>query len=93
MIYIIHLDTPIAHAKHYVGFCNDEREVQARIKEHQQGHGARLLQVALERNITFQLVATLPGNRTDERTFKNRKKTPYYCPICNPPKKQKNIKP
>ncbi|OWY19870.1 endonuclease [Sphingobacteriales bacterium UPWRP_1] len=84
MIYIIHLNTPIKHARHYVGYVHDERGVQARFNEHCAGKGSRLLQVALHLGITFTLAATMPVSKNDERAFKNRKNTPYYCPICNP---------
>ncbi len=80
-VYLIHLATPMAHAKHYIGYAQD---VLARLAEHRAGTGARLLAVAGQRGIGFELVRMWPGDRTFERKMKNRKNAPRYCPICNP---------
>ena len=79
-IYLIHLDTPIAHAKHYVGYAED---VDRRLAEHRSSTGARLLAVANQLGIPFRIVRTWVGDRNFERRLKNRKNTPRYCPICN----------
>lgn len=81
-VYLIHLDTPLAHARHYCGFAEDD--VQARFARHQAGNGARMLAVALERGITFQLVREWPeGDRKLERRFKKGSLT-SLCPLCRP---------
>lgn len=88
MVYIIHFDSPLAHAKHYVGFCEDtDTSLDDRIKEHLSGRGARILSVCNERGIGYQLARVLPGDRARERQIKNTKNTSSYCPICRALKK------
>jgi len=79
-IYLLHLDTPLRHAKHYVGLADD---LAARLERHASGQGARMLAVCVERGITWQLVRTWEGGRKFERQLKNRKDAPRLCPICN----------
>jgi len=81
-VYLLHLDTPLRHAKHYVGFANDD--LAARLERHACGQGARMLAVCRERGITWRLVRTWTGNRRFERQLKNRKEAPKLCPVCNP---------
>lgn len=89
MIYILHFDTPLAHAHHYVGYCDDtDNALEDRLKEHRSGRGAKILAVCNERGITYQLARTLPGDRTRERQIKNTNNTSRYCPICRAQKKQ-----
>lgn len=79
-IYLLHLDTPLRHAKHYVGLADD---LPARLERHASGSGARMLAVCVERGITWRLVRTWTGDRRLERQLKNRKNTPTLCPVCN----------
>ena len=79
-VYLIHLATPIAdHAQHYIGWA---KHLSARIAHHKAGTGARLLQVAVELHIDFDVVATWEGDRHFERKLKNRKKARMLCPVC-----------
>jgi predicted GIY-YIG superfamily endonuclease len=78
-VYLLHLDIPIAHAKHYLGSAED---LDARLARHRSGNGARLLEVAHERGIGFSLVRTWEGGRELERRLKRRKNAPRLCPIC-----------
>ena len=80
VIYLLHFSRPFKHARHYVGFTSD---LTARLSAHNKGQGARLLQVAIEAGITFQLARTWKGTRRDERRIKNSKNAPRLCPICN----------
>lgn len=80
MVYLIHFDTPIAHARHYLGFTDN---LKKRLFQHEHGKGARLLEVAKQRGIVWHCVRTwADATRTDERKFKNRKKIKRYCPMC-----------
>jgi predicted GIY-YIG superfamily endonuclease len=79
-IYLLHLDKPLRHAKHYVGFADD---LEARLERHANGHGARMLQVCRERGISWTLARTWTGDRKFERRLKNRKDAPHICPICS----------
>jgi hypothetical protein len=61
-VYLLHFSQPIAPGhpcQHYIGFANDP---WMRLEEHRAGRGARLCQVALERNIGFDLVRLWPGD-------------------------------
>jgi predicted GIY-YIG superfamily endonuclease len=78
-IYLLHLDKPLRHAKHYVGFA----DVEARLERHASGAGARMLQVCRERGISWTLARTWTGDRKFERRLKNRKDAPHICPICS----------
>lgn len=81
-VYLIHLDTPLAHAQHYIGFAFD---IHQRVQAHSKGQGARMLQVCVERGITFRLARTWQGmGRTWERRLKNRRNARILCPVCNP---------
>jgi predicted GIY-YIG superfamily endonuclease len=68
-------------AQHYIGYT--DRSLTTRLAEHQAGQGARIIEVAIERGITFTCVRTWDGTRTDERRLKNWKNARrYLCPIC-----------
>jgi len=79
-IYLIHLDKPLAHARHYVGLTDDP---DARLERHAAGCGARMLAVCVERGITWRLARTWQGDRKLERQLKRRKESPALCPICS----------
>lgn len=81
-VYLLHLDQPLSHAQHYVGFTTNLR---ARLMSHRLGRsGARYMEVVKERGIGFRLVRTWSGDRNFERRIKRLKNAPRYCPICNP---------
>jgi hypothetical protein len=82
VVYLLHFSEPISPlhtAQHYLGWTND---LYRRLRAHEQGHGARLTQVALERGIRWRLAAIWPGDRGYERLLKRRKGAPRFCPIC-----------
>lgn len=81
MVYLVHFDRPLAHARHYLGSADD---VQRRLVEHAKGQGARLMEVITQAGIGFTLARTWEGGRKEERKLKNRKNAPKLCPICNP---------
>jgi predicted GIY-YIG superfamily endonuclease len=79
MIYLLHLDRPLGHASHYLGYAAD---VGKRLDEHRSGRGARMLAAAAERGIGFELVRVWPGGREEERSLKRQKNAPRYCYVC-----------
>lgn len=88
--YLLHFAQFIAPGKHtcrhYSGSTTD---LARRIQEHRDGHSARLLEVAKERDIDFQIVrfwetATEAEAREEEKRIKGLKNGPKLCPICNP---------
>lgn len=85
MIYIIHFEQPLAHARHYIGYVDgNESDVANRLQEHRAGWGARILAECNRRGIRYDVVATRPGSRTEERRLKNFHKGSQICPICSP---------
>jgi hypothetical protein len=78
-IHLLHLDPPLAHARHDLGSADD---LEQRLREHASGQGARLTAVALQRGITWRMVRTWRGTRSDERRLKSRHTTPRLCPEC-----------
>jgi predicted GIY-YIG superfamily endonuclease len=80
-VYLIHLDTPYKHAKHYTGWTKD---LDARLEAHRGGRGARLMEVIKDAGITWRLARTWPGTKTLERAIKDRHNAPRLCPKCTP---------
>lgn len=66
---------------YYIGYAKGDP--QARIAEHQRGHGARLTQVAVQHGIALVPARIWKrGTRKDERKLKNRKNARQLCPFC-----------
>ena len=85
MIYLLHFKTPFKHAKHYLGFVQSPEGLEARLKKHASGSGAKLMRAVSQAGIEFELARVWPdGDRTMERQLKNRNNTPTLCPCCNP---------
>lgn len=84
MIYILHLDTPLHHARHYVGYSANKRTLNARIEHHRKGTAhCRFTEVLREKGIGFTLARVMEGDRTMERKIKRTKSVRDYCPICS----------
>lgn len=82
-VYLLHINPPYKHARHYLGYADD---LQRRIAEQQTGRraAARLPQVVIAAGCTLVLARIWPGqDRHFERKLKQRKNTPCLCPICN----------
>ncbi len=85
MVYLIHLERPLAHSQHYIGFVDAEKgyTVEARLAKHRKGPGSPMLRAATRNGIAFDVVRVWPNaTRTDERKLKNRKRARCLCPIC-----------
>ena len=80
-VYLIHLDQPYKHARHYLGWTTD---LNSRLQAHREGRGARLMEVVKAAGITWHLARTWPGSRDRERAIKNRHESPRLCPECSP---------
>lgn len=79
-VYLLHLDRPMVHAAHYVGWT---RDLKGRIAHHRNGTGARFTQVAKERGIGFTIAKVEDGvTRERERKLKNMGGLGRNCPIC-----------
>lgn len=85
VIYLVHLDQPFHHAKHYLGFVESDlgERLDERMERHRRGTGSKLLRAVAKAGIGWRVVRTWRGTRADERRMKNAKMTPRYCPICS----------
>lgn len=83
-VYLLHFDKPISDchtAQHYIGYTDC---LPTRIAAHRHGTGSRFCQVAKERSIGFQVARLWEGDRTFERSLKEKKHAARLCPLCNP---------
>lgn len=85
-VYLLHLAAPLgnlantrAMAQHYIGWCLDLDE---RIEQHRRGIGSKMLAAAVQRGITFEVVATWHAPVMFEKALKRRKESPKLCPVC-----------
>jgi predicted GIY-YIG superfamily endonuclease len=83
VLYLVHLDRPYRHARHYLGYVLGPHALEHRLHQHRTGQGARFLQVVTEAGIPFEVVRVWPeGTRDDERRLKLRGHLPDLCPRC-----------
>lgn len=88
MIYLVHFEQPLAHARHYLGFVDTEKDrdpvkaLESRLDYHRRGRGSKLLAAVARAGIPFDVVRTWPeGTRTQERKLKGHSST-RICPVC-----------
>lgn len=93
VIYLIHLEQPLAHARHYIGMVASNASLDRRLREHRTGRGARILDACNRQGIAYRVVRTMAGGRPMERRLKSRKNGPKLCPVCNPLVNHKTSKP
>ena len=79
-VYLIHLEAPVRHATHYIGWTPGE--VTARLVTHRAGRGSRMLAAVAAAGIGFDVVRTWPGGRLEERRIKRMRMAPRLCPTC-----------
>jgi predicted GIY-YIG superfamily endonuclease len=77
VVYLLHFDRAYKHARHYTGWSSD---LPARLKEHADGHGARLLAVIAAEGIGWQLARTWRGRAPANGA--SRSKGARRCPLC-----------
>jgi hypothetical protein len=81
-VYLLHFDERYEHAGHYTGFAEGSGLLK-RLGEHQQGRGARLVEVITQAGIGFRVARLWPGvTRARERQLKNQGGASRRCPIC-----------
>jgi hypothetical protein len=66
-------------ARHYLGWSAD---LLTRLAAHKNGNGARLVRVAKDAGIEWELARVWEGDRYLERRLKNRGGHSRLCPIC-----------
>jgi predicted GIY-YIG superfamily endonuclease len=79
-VYLIHLDRPLAHARHYLGSTDD---LERRLHEHEQGNGPKMLAAVALAGISWRLARTWSGDRAWERQLHKYKKSRRLCPFCS----------
>ena len=80
-VYLIHLNEPLGHARHYSGYAKGNNP-QKRIDKHGTAKGARMLKVAAERGISWVVAQIWPdADREFERSLKKRGQA-AICPLC-----------
>lgn len=80
VVYLIHLDSPLCHARHYIGYSD---YLEARLAHHENGTGSKFLRAVASIGIKFHAVALYVGaDRHFERLLHNTHNTATYCPIC-----------
>jgi hypothetical protein len=80
-VYVLHFEPGYKHARHYVGWTEDD-DVTARVEVHLQGRESPLIRAAVAAGVEVQLAATYPGTRYLERRLKRWHKTGQFCAIC-----------
>lgn len=79
MIYLIHFRTPLAHARHYVGWSTN---LVGRLRRHKAGAGSRLMEVVTNLGIEWEVSRLWYGDRARERQIKKRGGMSRLCPLC-----------
>ena len=78
-VYLIHLDTPLKHARHYLGCSEDLPE---RVKKHRTGQGAALMRAISKQGIGWHVSRIWDGDRIFERVVKDQHNASHLCPTC-----------
>lgn len=82
-VYVLHFDSPLAHARHYIGCTMDPR---ARLIAHAQGRTAAIMRAVKSECITFRLGALgtthKAGMRRIERQVKDWHQGEQFCAAC-----------
>ena len=79
-VYLIHFDTPLKHAKHYLGYSKND--VRGRVQQHRTGQGARLMEASRKNGISWHVSRTWEGGRDLERMLKYQHNASHLCPTC-----------
>jgi len=80
VIYLLHFERSYHHARHYLGYTDD---LESRLAAHRAGRGSPLVAAAVRDGIDFDLAATWPGDRHQERRLHRYRNSPRrLCPIC-----------
>ena len=89
MVYLIHFERALHHARHYLGYCGPGR-LDDRMDAHRHGQGARLLAARNRAEIAYEVARVWAhGDRAFERALKRRGYAPRIRPLCAAPAKGK----
>jgi predicted GIY-YIG superfamily endonuclease len=84
-VYLVHFARPLAHARHYIGWTENE---EIRVEFHREGRGSRLLAAIQREEIPWLVVRRWKGSRARERYLKRQRNAPAFCPVCSPRPRQ-----
>jgi len=79
-VYLIHFETKLAHAQHYLGFTTD---LEQRLKSHSGKNGSKLMNAVNENEIKWSVSRTWTKPKSFERELKNCANSPVLCPVCS----------
>lgn len=83
-IYVLHIDPPYRHARHYTGWT-PERDPSRRISDHieRRANGSPLVRAALDAGCTVTVAHIWPRlGRDFERWLKTRRDHSKWCRLC-----------
>jgi len=80
-VYLLCLDPPYKHARHYAGYA---RVLPVRLAQHGTSNGARLLEVQRQAGGSWHIARTWPGGYWEEQGIKQWRQGPMLCPDCTP---------
>lgn len=84
IVYLLHIEPPIKHARHYVG-STEAPLLPSRLKRHGRRQGAALTRAALAAGSKLTLVKVwYCEDRSFERVLKRRGHHARNCALCNP---------
>jgi hypothetical protein len=80
-VYLLHLDPPFLHARHYIGFTT--LDLDERLRRHRTERGARLLQAQTRAGGTWRIAKVWTSvQRGLELVLKRKGGAARICPIC-----------
>lgn len=87
--YLLHIDPPYQHAKHYLGYSEQDDTGEKRLAMHLSGRGSPLIKAAVAAGCKVSLVRVWQqATRTFERQLKNNGHVgPRLCPTCRAAKR------
>ena len=82
-VYLLHLEPPLRHSQHYIGYARDERQLKERVRRHQNGTGGVLPKYAILNGSRVELAHVWPETPKEfEKYLKTYGGATRYCPIC-----------
>ena len=82
-VYVLHFDTPLHHAQHYIGSTTNLKE---RLIRHAKGQGARLTQVLVANGKGWKVGGLFQVEVGEERAAEREAKKSHnggrYCSLC-----------
>ena len=82
-VYLLHIDPPLRHSKHYIGYARDEKQFGERVKRHKAGTGGALPREAIKAGSMIEVAHVWDGApREFKRYVKRYGGATRYCPLC-----------